>query len=98
QKYPMYETRGYTLIRAFGMAGASNFAGDTITGTSNEGTWQLIVGGESNILNLFTTSIGGATTNDYVLRRAAITPHDIRIEAAIYAENGSFFVIPGRWF
>jgi hypothetical protein len=30
--------------------------------------------------------------------RAAVVPHDVRIEAVIYAENGSFFVIPGNWF
>lgn len=36
--------------------------------------------------------------NDYLLARAAIIPHDIRIEAVIYAQQGSFFVIPGEWF
>lgn len=31
----------------------------------------------------------------YLFSRAAIEPMDVRIEAVIYAENGSFFVIPG---
>lgn len=35
---------------------------------------------------------------NYRLARAAINPHDIRIEASIYAEEGSFFIIPGNWF
>ncbi|AIE85772.1 hypothetical protein [Fimbriimonas ginsengisoli] len=51
-----------------------------------------------NDLNIRTTSVGGVSTNDYVLGRLALAPHDIRIEAAIYAEEGSFFVIPGPWF
>src|SRR2546421_9796032 len=37
-------------------------------------------------------------TNDYLLGRAAIVPQDVRIEAMIDAQNGSFFVIPGPWF
>lgn len=40
----------------------------------------------------------GNSTNDYVLGRLAIAPHDIRIEASMFAENGSFFIIPGPWF
>jgi hypothetical protein len=40
----------------------------------------------------------GQAWNDYLLARTALVPHDIRIEAAIYAEEGSFFVIPGPWF
>ncbi|MHB0999322.1 MAG: hypothetical protein ACYC27_08745 [Armatimonadota bacterium] len=35
---------------------------------------------------------------DYYISRAAVQPCDIRIEALIYAQNGSFFVIPGEWF
>ena len=37
-------------------------------------------------------------TQNYSLARMAIVPHDIRIEASVYAEEGSFFVIPGRWW
>jgi hypothetical protein len=32
------------------------------------------------------------------LERIAILPADIRIEAVLYAQTGSFFVIPGPWF
>jgi len=35
---------------------------------------------------------------DYLLSRFAIQPSDIKIEALMYAQNGSFFVIPGDWF
>ena len=40
----------------------------------------------------------GLSRADYLLSRFAIQPCDIRIEALMYAENGSFFVIPGEWF
>lgn len=36
--------------------------------------------------------------SDYYLARAAIQPLDVRIEAVMYAQEGSFFVIPGPWF
>lgn len=40
----------------------------------------------------------GMAKADYLLSRFAIQPCEIRIEALMYAENGSFFVIPGEWF
>jgi hypothetical protein len=43
-------------------------------------------------------NLGNVQTQNYYLARAAITPADIRIEAAMFAEEGSFFVIPGPWF
>jgi hypothetical protein len=33
-----------------------------------------------------------------IVHRAAILPGDIRIEAMMYAQNNSFFIIPGDWF
>lgn len=35
---------------------------------------------------------------DYYVSRVAVQPLDIKIEAIIYAQNKSFFVIPGEWF
>ncbi|MBC8065169.1 MAG: hypothetical protein H7Y17_10090 [Chlorobia bacterium] len=32
------------------------------------------------------------------MARAAMVPNDVRIEASVYAEDGSFFVIPSPWF
>ena len=37
-------------------------------------------------------------TKSYLLSRWAVAPMDVRIEAVMYAENGSFFVIPGYSF
>src|SRR5207245_242437 len=36
-----------------------------------------------------------AGVQDYLLSRAAVAPMDVRIEAVMYAQHGSFFVIPG---
>jgi len=54
-------------------------------------------------IGLAQSFIGGTTgqiaaRSDYLLSGAAIQPMNVRIEAAIYAQNKSFFVIPGRWF
>lgn len=40
----------------------------------------------------------GVNTEDYIQERAAILPMDIRIEAVLFAQTKSFFVIPGDWF
>ncbi len=39
-----------------------------------------------------------AATQPFLLNRVAILPMDVRIEAVLYAQTGSFFVIPGSWF
>ncbi len=38
------------------------------------------------------------TTQDYLQERSAILPMDIQIQAVMYAQDDSFFVIPGPWF
>lgn len=35
---------------------------------------------------------------NYYISRAAVMPGEIRIEALMYAQNGSFYVLPGEWF
>jgi hypothetical protein len=61
------------------------------------GRYTLFAEGQ-NQFSISQTNFGGLTTNDYLIGRTAIVPHDIRIEATIFAEEGSFFVIPGQWF
>jgi hypothetical protein len=51
-----------------------------------------------NEIVLRPNSAEGYPSDDYLLARAALMPNDVRIEAAIFAEDGSFFVIPGPWF
>jgi len=35
---------------------------------------------------------------DWMLERSAILPGDVKIQAVLYAQDDSFFVIPGDWF
>jgi hypothetical protein len=35
---------------------------------------------------------------EYRMSRVGVAPLDVRIEAFIYAQEGSFFIIPGPWF
>lgn len=37
-------------------------------------------------------------TQDYMQQRSAILPMDVTIQAVLYAQDKSFFVIPGPWF
>lgn len=98
QRYPQFETSAHPLLDPTTADPATLWSGSTLTSAGSTGTYQLLVGGITNTYSIYPTNLGMGTTNDYVLRRAAITPHDIRIEASVYAEEGSFFVIPGRWF
>ena len=61
-----------------------------------KGRYFLFAEGQ-NQFSLSQTNFGGLTTNDYLIGKTAIVPHDIRIEATMFAEEGSFFVIPGQW-
>jgi len=64
--------------------------------TNDSGRYRLYGEGTNDFL-LKQTNFSGVATNDYLVARSAIVPHDIRIEATIFAEEGSFFVIPGQW-
>ena len=37
-------------------------------------------------------------TQSYCLMGMSIVPYDVRVEASVFAEEGSFFVLPGRWW
>ncbi|MGO8673883.1 MAG: hypothetical protein ACLQVD_21310 [Capsulimonadaceae bacterium] len=52
---------------------------------------------ESQPLQLWIQTDPGATDST-VLYRAVVLPMDVRIEAVMYAQTKSFFVIPGDWF
>ena len=55
--------------------------------------------GIDNILRVYyDVSAGLNNQSDYRLTRFGIAPLDVRIEALIYAQDRSFFIIPGPWF
>ena len=58
---------------------------------------DLIAGpGVANILQIALDEAVKARSN-YWMGGCAVLPMDVRIEAIIYAQEGSFFVIPGNW-
>lgn len=64
------------------------------TSTTSQALTSLI---ESEPLHLWITK-DPSVAIDPVISRVAILPMDIRIEAVLYAQTRSFFVIPGEWF
>ena len=81
----------------------SSVSGNTLaslTGATGDGVFQLTLQKDPGNLNAFGNSPGSDTTasQNPLLNRVAVLPMDIRIEAVLYAQTGSFFVIPGDWF
>ena len=83
--------------------------GGTDTGIMTGGIWKY----RSACYKLYRNDFGSMNLSDYqylkifldtqsmgeyIFGNIAINPMDVRIEALIYAQNGSFFVIPGYWF
>lgn len=62
------------------------------------GQYSLLLQDTNDFLIRPNLSLMGSAQNNYVAARTAVVPADIRIEASMYAEQGSFFVIPGPWF
>jgi hypothetical protein len=97
QRYSKFEGGAFPLV-------TTDFTFDPVslqmdgTNASVTGLYHLM----TESLNTFEIgdmeTLGSASTNDYVLARAAIVPQDVVIEATMFAEEGSFFVIPGPWF
>ncbi|MFQ3610170.1 MAG: hypothetical protein SNJ72_01620 [Fimbriimonadales bacterium] len=90
QVYPNYEKVMFPLVPA---PNGSNYVLDGTPGITNMLQFQL---------QPFTNPNDGfqlPTDNaPYRLSAVAIQPLDIKIQAALFAQEGSFFVIPGYWF
>lgn len=93
QKYSKFETRSFNLI-ADPKTATYNAGLGTIT---QPGIGYALLSGRNDLL-LRAGAMAGVASNDYLVGRTAVVPADIRIEASIFAEQGSFFVIPGPWF
>jgi len=81
----------------------SSVSGNTmvsLTGATGDSVFELMVQKDPGNIAAFGNSPGSDTnaTQNPLLNRVAVLPMDIRIEAVMYAQTGSFFVIPGDWF
>jgi hypothetical protein len=83
QVLPIYEKRRFQLF--------------PIVGTIN-GNYTMFPGGADNFLDLkLDNTVAAPGRGDYYFSRANVMPLDVRIEAALYAQEGSLYVIPGPW-
>jgi hypothetical protein len=92
QVYPKFEGIQFPLFD-----NASAYAFPSLGASPAFGLYQALPE-HTNEFSIRPDSVGGSSVNDYLLARIALVPNDIRIEASIYAQEGSFFVIPGPWF
>lgn len=76
----------------------SFFVGDVFSLVT--GTTPGQVNAAPGMVNILQIALDQTTyaRNNYLMGGLAIQPMDIRIEAILYAQEGSFFVIPGNWF
>lgn len=90
-----FETIGLPLIQP----ATAIWTGTTVTANSAEGAYTMLLGNVNDIsISIPNDMPSWAPGQAYKLRRAALVPSDIKIEASIYAQDGAFFVIPGSWF
>jgi hypothetical protein len=93
QRYGKFESTLFPLVDPT----TANFSDlRMIVANNANGVYRMFSEGFNDFL-IRQTNYGGIPTNDYLVGRTALIPHDIRIEASMYAEEGSFFVIPGQW-
>jgi hypothetical protein len=92
--YPRFETMSHILVSA----ASTIVAGRRLSAPSAaQGAYEMGLM-DPTLLTIGVTGVGSAAAKNVLLSRVAVTPADIRIEAGMYAEEGSFFVIPGQWF
>lgn len=95
QQSPKFESTEFPLFAPG--AATLNFANRSLTSDMNNNSFSLRMMDTNNIeLNL--TQFGTQAAGNYFLARSVVTPSNVKIEASIFAEEGSFFVIPGDWF
>lgn len=94
QRYSRFEFRSFDLITD---PKSTTFDPNFQRIDQPSGPAYKMFGGGNNLL-IRPGSIASVSANDTLIGRAAVAPSDVKIEASIFAEQGSFFVIPGNWF
>jgi len=110
QRYSKFETNDFpfltpTNISTLGTGGSSpltqarvNYAPNTNADAASPPLYTGLPGVSTPLTLHSPAQTPNGAANDTLIGRFAITPHDVRIEAVMYAEEGSFFIIPGEWF
>lgn len=92
--FPRFESASFPLINNSFTVTSLRLTGQTPGTTSN----QVYAIDDETKFTIGLEAPAAYTPQNYVLSRIAVQPSDIRIQAAMYAEEGSFFVIPGPAF
>lgn len=95
--YPKFETVGHPLVRPGTWSIGAGRRTLVPPGGNPEGDYALALMDDTK-LRIRLDSVGPLPPKNYLAARFAIAPYDVRIEAAMYAQEGSFYVIPGNWF
>ena len=98
QRFSMFESQVYPLVTPANMVAPLN--SELLNGGPGNkfGQYSLLLQDTNDLLIRPNLSLLGSAQNNYLLARSALVPGDVRIEASMYAEEGSFFVIAGPWF
>ncbi len=91
-----YEHLGLELLR--NMSPFNTNPPTDPTNPRSDYTLNTAPGAENRITFEVNSGYGNLPANEYHLSRAAVVPLDINIEALMYAQEGSFVVLPGEWF
>ena len=97
-----FTTQLHTTIdlSGFDLTGAVNpqLRANALFNALGTDTFQLSVSKDSGSYSAGPSGVISQSAQDVALERVAVLPMDIRIEAILYAQTRSFFVIPGEWF
>ncbi len=90
--FPKFENVGLPLVDA-----SFTFNGRNLV-SNNPDIGPIALGVQDpTFLRVRMNAVGQVPMKNYLASRVAVAPHDVRIEASLFAEDGSFFVIPGHW-
>ena len=95
---PPYTTDPSSLEPRFQSLGLNLGAATALDGETNQSGYDNLLRFQYDQNAQQRAGLNLGTPTDYQLSAAMVTPQDIRVEAAIYAQNKSFFVIPGFAF
>lgn len=93
QRYPKFESAAFDIAPVKG----TDYNFPYLTCSTSQGRYRMLAQ-ETNDFTIRHNNVATGATNDWLLARVAQIPHDVRIEAGLYAQDGSFVVIPGNWF
>jgi hypothetical protein len=95
--FPKFETVQFPLVTNPSWTYAPGQRRLVPPGGNPEGPYEIALMDET-LMRLRNNAIGTTGQKEFLVARTAVTPHDVRIEASVYAQYGSFYVIPGPWF